>query len=206
MRGNWAVPVLVSILILGVVSFLAPVYGNLLGDQIDIEIFQNVDVTTNCTQVLVTGAVECTGILEAIGHQSIVTIEVDVGGANGEEVWLTYSIEDPDAIVPPHDIFFSDLDWIDQNTEQPIAGKVTEVICSDNFHGIHVTADDEFELNHPGTGATGLPLEIHCTILTEHELEPEEPEKKSCDALDKASEKGKGKKKGLERARANNNC
>jgi len=33
-----------------------------------------------------------------------------------------------------------------------------------------------------------------------------EPKKKSCDALDKASENGKGKKKGLERAIANNNC
>ena len=31
-------------------------------------------------------------------------------------------------------------------------------------------------------------------------------EKKSCDALDKASENGKGKKKGLDRAKANNNC
>ncbi len=33
-----------------------------------------------------------------------------------------------------------------------------------------------------------------------------EPQKKACDALDKASENGKGKKKGLERAKANNNC
>ena len=33
-----------------------------------------------------------------------------------------------------------------------------------------------------------------------------EPEKKSCDALDKASEKGKGMKKGLEKAKANNKC
>ena len=37
--------------------------------------------------------------------------------------------------------------------------------------------------------------------------EPPEPEKNNpCDALDKASENGKGKKKGLERAKANNNC
>ena len=34
----------------------------------------------------------------------------------------------------------------------------------------------------------------------------DDPKKKSCDALDKASENGKGKKKGLERAKANNDC
>jgi len=34
----------------------------------------------------------------------------------------------------------------------------------------------------------------------------EEPQKKSCDALEKASENGNGKKKGLEKAKANNGC
>ncbi|GFN40579.1 MAG: hypothetical protein YK1309IOTA_2010006 [Marine Group I thaumarchaeote] len=38
------------------------------------------------------------------------------------------------------------------------------------------------------------------------EPEPEPEKNNPCDALDKASEKGKGKKKGLDRAKANNNC
>ena len=51
---------------------------------------------------------------------------------------------------------------------------------------------------------------IVCTVTNTFTAPPEpepEPEKNNpCDALDKASENGKGKKKGLERAKANNNC
>jgi len=54
-----------------------------------------------------------------------------------------------------------------------------------------------FEINPDGS--TGLD--------TSFVPPPPEPEKNNpCDALDKASENGKGKKKGLERAKANNNC
>jgi len=80
-------------------------------------------------------------------------------------------------------------------------GAITEIIDS--------TGDGSSALDIPLGVATDSSDNVFVAGLNSDnafkiQLEPEE--KKSCDALDKASEKGKGKKKGLERAKANNDC
>ena len=96
-------------------------------------------------------------------------------------------------------------DFIVDDKWQP--GETWEFVIQ-GYSGTPGTAA-EFSSLFVGTGSAAGPGPSTGSILALiDESEPPEPEEKNnpCDALDKASENGKGKKKGLERAKANNNC
>jgi len=85
-------------------------------------------------------------------------------------------------------------------------GTITTVFGDGSFLG--TTAEDRFFGVKDSAGIIAIKIigaELGITEV-DHIQYGELEGKKSCDALDKASENGKGKKKGLERAKANNNC
>ena len=85
----------------------------------------------------------------------------------------------------------------DSSYSVPNGGPFVGATAEDRFYG--VIHDD---------GIKQLKISKNEVDHIQYGFVPSEPEEKNnpCDALDKASENGKGKKKGLERAKANNNC
>ena len=149
MLDKWAVPVIASILILGIILMTA----------------------------------------EPVSAQTVVAT-ISVGdGPSGVAV-------NPD----------TDLVYVaDQNddTVSVIDGETNSVVAT-----ISVGSFPQGVAVNPDTNLVYVANSLDDTVSVIEGVVPPEPEEKNnpCDALDKASEKGNGKKKGLERAKQNNDC
>jgi len=165
----------------------------------------------------------CDDILS--GEQSVCTITVTNNGPNDATANLfdyfplefTFvSASDPDAIehIPDPDsvsglIEFSEFTIANQESieftvtiEAPVV--IQEEVFTNEAEVTALSQDPNITIHQD----TNLSNNFASTTFTVSPIQEPEPEGKNnpCDALDRASENGKGKKKGLERAKANNNC
>jgi len=130
-------------------------YSDPTGDRIII--FVQAEEITHIRSVIV-GLGPETGCLP-LTNIGISCVVIDVGDGN---IWLTY--ETRGLPLPSHLIFFRDLDWIDQETGEPIPGEIVSLRCE--FGRTFFTSDTI------GIIVTLLPRlvnEIHCEFTTEHE-------------------------------------